>query len=159
MIPASTVARLETQLAALDAILAGATTGDLEARPRAGEWSARENLAHLARHAHVFLERIRRIAAEDRPHLGRYRAEDDPEWPAWRPLPLAEVVSRLHAARRRLLAWVEGLPAEATGRIGVHPTFGEMPLERWLEFFLVHEAHHLYVAMLRIGEARQASRR
>jgi hypothetical protein len=25
---------------------------------------------------------------------------------------------------------------------------------RWIEFFLVHEAHHLYVVMTRLGEAR-----
>jgi uncharacterized damage-inducible protein DinB len=159
VIPPSLVARLETQLDALDAVLAGATAEALEARPRADEWSARENLAHLARHAHVFLERLRRIVDEDRPRLGRYRAEEDPEWPAWQRLPLTDVVSRLRDVRRRLLAWVRDLTPEAAARIGLHPTFGEMAIARWLEFFLVHEAHHLYVAMVRLGEARQAVRR
>jgi hypothetical protein len=155
MISASIVARLETQLTALDALLAGAPPEALEARPRPEEWSARENLAHLARHAHVFLERLHRIVAEDRPRLARYRAEDDPEWPAWQRLSLAQAVGRLHEVRQRLLAWVHGLPPGAEGRIGIHPTFGEMALDRWLEFFLVHEGHHLYVAMVRIGEARR----
>jgi hypothetical protein len=31
-----------------------------------------------------------------------------------------------------------------------------MDVARWLEFFLVHEAHHLYVAMLRVADARAA---
>ena len=81
-VPAALLARLETQLEALDLILARATPAALDARPRPEEWSARENLAHLARHHAVFLERLRRLLAEERPALGRYRAEEDPEWPA-----------------------------------------------------------------------------
>ena len=34
-------------------------------------------------------------------------------------------------------------------RTGVHPTLGEMALPLWIEFFLLHEAHHLYVVMKR----------
>jgi len=34
-----------------------------------------------------------------------------------------------------------------------------MGVAAWLEFFLVHEAHHLYVVMLRPAEARQAGGR
>jgi hypothetical protein len=30
-----------------------------------------------------------------------------------------------------------------------------MTIPQWLEFFLLHEAHHLYTAMLRIAEARR----
>jgi hypothetical protein len=28
-------------------------------------------------------------------------------------------------------------------RVGIHSSFGEIALGLWLEFFLVHEAHHL----------------
>jgi hypothetical protein len=31
-----------------------------------------------------------------------------------------------------------------------------MAIPEWLEFFLLHEAHHLYVVMIRLGEARKA---
>jgi hypothetical protein len=30
-----------------------------------------------------------------------------------------------------------------------------MSLARWVEFFLLHEAHHLYVAMTRLGQAKR----
>jgi len=76
----SMYSRLETQLESLDVVLAGATTALVDWRPASGDWSARENLAHLARHGTVFLERLDRILNEDTPKLGRYRAEDDPEW-------------------------------------------------------------------------------
>src|SRR5207244_11071423 len=65
----------------LDLVLAGATPALTDARPASGDWSAREKLAHLARHATVFLERLARILTEDSPRVGRYRAEDDPDWP------------------------------------------------------------------------------
>src|SRR5262245_48401948 len=98
-VPAPLMARLESQLDALRFVLAQGTPAAVETRPRADEWSARENLAHLARHHAVFLERLRCLLAEDRPALGRYRAEDDPEWPAWQALPLGDVLERLGALR------------------------------------------------------------
>ena len=32
--------------------------------------------------------------------------------------------------------------------------FGAMSVPAWLDFFLLHEAHHLYVAMGGLAEAR-----
>jgi uncharacterized damage-inducible protein DinB len=145
--------RLATQLDAFDGVLAARDPAFLETRPAPGEWSARENLAHLARHATVFLERLQRIVGEDEPRLGRYRAEDDPEWPAWSALPMQEAVARLRGAHRQFIEWVESLSSEQADRVGVHPLFGPMTIPAWLNFFLLHEAHHLYVAMVRVGEA------
>ena len=153
-IPESILGRLNMQLEALGMILAGATPETLEARPVPSEWSARENLAHLARHAEVFLARIARIRQEERPVLARYLAEEDPEWAEWSRLPLSEVLRRLREARARLLAWIRSLSPEEANRTGIHPAFGEMSVAGWLDFFLLHEAHHMYVAMVRLAEAR-----
>jgi len=150
-------ARLETQLEALDVVVAGVTRDLLDARPAPGEWSARENLAHLARHSTVFLERLDRILREDAPRLGRYRAEDDPEWRQWASLSVEEALHRLKDARHRLITWVSGLSRDDVRRVAVHPSFGVMTIPQWLEFFLLHEAHHLYTVMLRVAEARHAA--
>jgi hypothetical protein len=157
-IPAAVRLRLETQLDAVDRLLALAPAEAFDVRPPAGDWSARENLAHLARHAEVFLERMERLRREERPDLGRYSAESDPGWPSCADLPLTTVLPRLRAVRQRLLGWVGSLSPAELDRTGVHPTFGELAVAQWLEFFLLHEAHHLYVAMLRVGEARRARR-
>ena len=151
--------RLETQLDALDVVLAGATPEQIGRRPASGDWSARENIAHLARHAAVFLERLDRILREDAPRLGRYRAEDDPEWPDWEGLSSDEAVRRLRSVRRELIAWTSALTPEQAARTGVHPAFGAMTVAGWIEFFLLHEAHHLYEAMGRIAEAKREARR
>ena len=147
-------ARLDSQLEdGLRFILEKASREALAARPEAGKWSALENLAHLARHHEVFLERIDRIRAEDRPRLDRYRAEDDPGWPAWTGRDADDVLTRLRELRRRLVTRIaEASPAEMA-RTAVHPRFGEMSLAGWTEFFLLHEAHHLYVALGRTAAA------
>jgi uncharacterized damage-inducible protein DinB len=150
-------ARLETQLEALGVVLARATPALLDWRPASGDWSARENLAHLARHCTVFLQRLERIVHEDNPRLGRYRAEDDPDWPQWSALPGDEVLRRLTDARQRLIAWVAALSSDQMERSGLHPSFGAMTILQWLEFFLLHEAHHLYTAMSRIAEAKRST--
>ncbi len=153
-IPPPLLARLEHQLDALDLLLALSSPGALEARPAPGEWSARENLAHLARHQAVFLDRLRRLLEEPCPDLGRYRAEEDPEWPEWERLSAEAAIGRLRALRAELLGRLRALTPGEARRTGRHPTFGELDVRGWLEFLLVHEAHHLYVALFRVGQAR-----
>jgi hypothetical protein len=145
----SSAARLATQLECLPALLEAATPEALERRTRSGKWSARENLAHLARHHTVALDRVRKTLAEDRPKLPRYAAEEDAEWPSWAALSTGEVLTRLKALRTELTAVVFGLTEEEWARTAVHPTLGEMALPLWIEFFLLHEAHHLYIVMKR----------
>ncbi len=150
MLPETTAVRLRTQLDVLPLILAGTGDAAAERRPAPGKWSAREQLAHLARHHEVMGERLRRIlseSAEPEPDLPRYRAEDDPEWPRWAALPLGTITGRLAALRAELVAAVAAIPPGDLARRGVHPVLGAMPIPLWLEFFLLHEAHHLFATM------------
>jgi len=145
----SLTVRLLMQLESLKLVLGNATPEALRTRPRSGKWSAHENLAHLVQHHHATIARIRRILAEDRPELPRYSAEKDPDWPTLAAENTEEVLRKLLAARQDMLALTAGLSSEQASRIGVHPAFGPMTLAEWLDFFLIHEAHHLYVAMTR----------
>jgi hypothetical protein len=147
MLPATTELRLRHQLEAVPLLLAGTTAAAAENRPAPGKWSARENLAHLARYHEVMSLRIERMQREDNPPLDRYKAEDDPAWPHWQALPLATVTAELSARRAALLAQVGALSPAGLARRGVHPVLGALPVALLLEFFLLHEAHHLYVAL------------
>ena len=151
-LPESTHVRLKTQLDCLPIIVAGISDEALNRRPNADKWSARENLAHLARYHEMFMERIERICNEERPQLTRYSAESDAEWPAWAALPASEVLARLGSLRAQMIARVERLSAAELSRSAIHSRFGEMTLTQWLEFFLLHEAHHLLVVMQRARE-------
>lgn len=144
----SRLQRCETQLQDfLDAALQDVPHETLTASVVPGKWSAHEQLAHLARYHQIFLQRIERILAGQSPEFPRYRAEDDPEWPEWKSLPAPQLLVRISSMRAKLMARLRSLTEEDFERIGVHSKFGAMSLSLWLEFFLVHEAHHLYVVL------------
>jgi DinB superfamily len=124
----------------------------IDRRPASGKWSARENLAHLGRYHEIFLERLHRIVTESSPRFARYRAEEDPGWQEWASRPVEEVRTRLAALRLNLVDKIVGLQPREYARVGVHSSFGEMTLSLWLEFFLIHEAHHVYVILQRLRE-------
>jgi hypothetical protein len=88
--------------------------------------------------------------------FARYRDDEDPGWAAWSSLPSAQVWAQLTERRAALCAWTAALTPQQVGRIGVHAKFGPLDVAGWLEFFLVHEGHHLYVALQRLAEARAA---
>jgi DinB family protein len=156
MLSPSTILRLETQPDVIPSLLSGATPAAIMARPASGQWSAHENLAHLARHQTVFLGRLRRILGERAPQLGRYRAEEDSAWPEWSGLSTAEVLSRHQAGRAEFIRLGKGLSPADVGRVGIHPLLWDMSLALWVEFFLLHEAHHLYVVMTRLGQVKRS---
>jgi uncharacterized damage-inducible protein DinB len=154
---ASRLQRSETQLRDfLDEALRGVPVEKILEQAVPGKWSAHENLAHLGRYHEVFLERIERILVEENPAFTRYRAEDDPEWEAWRTLAYKEVAEKLASLREMLVARLKTLSAADYKRTGTHPKFGEMTLALWVEFFLVHEAHHLYVALQQVRSTSRA---
>jgi hypothetical protein len=94
-----------------------------------------------------------RIRAEGAPALPQYRAEQDGEWPAWAALRPHEAAGRFRAGRGALLAALARLTPAELERPGVHARFGTMPLALWVEFFLDHEAHHLYTILRRVRGA------
>ena len=144
----SRLQRCETQLQDfLVVTLSGVSLETLSTNVVPGKWSAHEQLAHLARYHQIFLQRIERILTEQAPEFPRYRAEEDPEWPAWKSLPTPQLLVRISSMRAKLMARLHSLSPEDFERTGVHPKFGAMSLALWLEFFLVHEAHHLYVVL------------
>jgi len=152
MLPESTFIRLRTQLDCLPTLLAGVPEDAMNRRTASGKWSARENLAHLARYQEVFRERVEKMLAKKQPILIRYQAEEDPEWPAWAELPMKEVRARLGSGRSKIIAQFETLTAEQLARVGVHTRLGALTLLQWLEFFLLHEAHHLLAVLQRVRE-------
>lgn len=153
----STILRLETQIEVLPKLLSGVAAEHVMARPVSGQWSAHENLAHLGRHHELFLDRLRVILRDDAPHINQYRAEDDPAWPQWSSRSLEQVLTRLKALRAEIIQLFKELSPAEEIRVGIHPLFGEMNLTLWLEFFLLHEAHHLYVVMTRLAQAKRSA--
>lgn len=148
----SQVVRLKTQLASVELLLSGATPERIDRRPASGKWSARENLAHIGRYHEIFLERLHHILTEQSPQFARYRAEEDPGWQEWQSRNFEEIRTGLVALRLNLIDKITALQPLDYNRTGIHSSFGEMTLALWLELFLIHEAHHLYVILQRLLE-------
>ncbi len=151
-LPESTWLRLKTQLDCLPTLLAGIDEDALERKRLPDNWSARENLAHLARCQTVFLSRLERIRTEDRPTLPAYRAENDLEWALFANRPAARILDNLRTERAELIRRFEQLPEGELARTGIHSRLGELTVLLWLEFFLLHEAHHLLAVLQRTRE-------
>jgi hypothetical protein len=149
------VARLTGQALLHEKLLAE-DPGALAKRPAPEKWCALENLAHVARHHEVMLDRLRQMAAStELQAFAAYVPEQDPVWPSWQSLSPADVGLRLRALRQELVAFVEGNAERLAAMRGSHPAFGPLPGEGWLELFLVHEAHHQYLALRALGLAKR----
>lgn len=142
--------RLTSQSRTLMAVAESADAAVFNRRPPSDKWSAREQFAHVTRVHDAFVARVRRILDEDSPLLNAYRAEADPEWPRWQQLSRDVLMQEFKQKREEVLVLLRGLDdADLIRRVGSHPLFGAMTLAAWFEFFLVHEAHHIYVMMRR----------
>ena len=148
----SQVVRLKTQFASVELLFSGVPPERIDRQPASGKWSARENLAHLGRYHEIFLQRLHHILTEQSPKFARYRAEEDPGWQEWQSRNLEEIRTLLVVLRLNLVDKITALQPPDYNRTGIHSSFGEMTLALWLEFFLIHEAHHLFVILQRLLE-------
>ena len=155
---ATQILRCENQLTDfLTEVLSG-VFGNFSRRVVPNKWSAQENLAHLARYHEIFSDRIHRILTDDKPVFARYRSEEDPEWEHWKGRSYPDLIASLAELRQQLVTKLKSLTEQDFCRVGVHPSFGEMELSQWLEFFLVHEGHHLYLIFQQVRMLQESRR-
>ncbi len=112
--------------------------------PAPGKWSIHDNIAHLARYSVVFNERLKNIQDLDAPQFPRYNADDDPEFPLRQQKSTAELLQSISMEREIISREAKSYSEEALNRIGVHPKFGRLTVIDWIEFYLLHEAHHIF---------------
>ncbi len=136
--------RLRHQLKALDWMTDSLTEEQLRHRADPEKWSVFENMAHLARYQEVFIERLNHILQQDTPAFDRYVADTDPSFAVWVEKSLEPLREEMQKEREVIIRKITGLSSEALQRVGIHPAYGHLPVMGWAEFFLLHEAHHLF---------------
>jgi hypothetical protein len=136
--------RLKNQHTAISAIILNLVEERLNDHPEPGKWSIHDNIAHLAKYQPLFIGRIHSILTFDNPAFERYNADEDPEFKSWQAQPLSWLLSRIDTDRQLLFELITGLPDDKLERKGLHRKFGDLTVLKWAEFFLLHEAHHLY---------------
>ncbi len=154
-LPATTFSRLQLQHQSLDLLIAGFSDSQLRRQVITGKWSVFENIVHLATYQHTFLKRMGIILQEDTPTFTRYAAETDPLFHDNLTHGTAAIRQDLSLTREGIIAMLKGLNEKELKRVGVHPAFGPMSMLQWTEFFLLHEAHHLFTIFKLAAELRK----
>lgn len=143
-LPQTTLDRLNTQHEVVEVLISGLSEGELCSRPIPDKWSVHENIAHLACYQPRVIARTKRILDEENPSFESYIPEEDPEFTKYLSMSIDELLSHLKSKRLELLQLTSNLTDEQLKRTGSHSKFGKMNLIEWTEFFLLHEAHHIY---------------
>jgi len=140
----SITTRLEYQHKSLLDLIEGLADEQVRQQVVMGKWSIFENIVHLATYQHTFTSRVEEILKNDQPSFDRYTAETDPLFYDNCMKSTREIIQELMSERKILATGLLLLKEDQFKRTGCHPVFGPMTLIQWIQFFLLHEAHHLF---------------
>jgi uncharacterized damage-inducible protein DinB len=140
----SIAARLQFQHLSIREITADISPEALRHPVNPGKWSAFENVAHLAAYQPVFIDRLERLGRDASPAFGRYVAEDDPLFHRYLANSPAELFALVDSDRALIRSTLDSGGETLLERTGSHPLYGLLTVRQWTEFFLLHEAHHLF---------------
>lgn len=144
LISAESLSRLRSQHLSIALHIKRLSSTQIQNRLRPDKWSIKEHLAHLGRYQEIFEQRIARIINEVNPHLSRYRSEEDKGFEKWTEKSVQQIQVELKYKRDEIIALIQALPHSSISKKAKHTSLGWLDIADWVEFFLLHEAHHLY---------------
>jgi uncharacterized damage-inducible protein DinB len=109
-------------------------------RSTPNEWAIADVLLHMATIEPLYLARLQRIVAEERPYLPYLHPETQPQ-PSL--TPLAELLANFGTARQATLAYLHMLKAGAWQRPAMHETVGETKLRFMVQMLVDQDTDHL----------------
>lgn len=148
--------RLQYQHKCLVDIIDGLSDEQIRRQIIAGKWSIFENIVHLQTYQHVFVLRVREMLEKENPSFDRYTADGDPEFLDNCHKTTREIMGDMITVRKQMAAEMISFPGTDLIRTGTHPVFGKMTVLQWLNFFLLHEAHHLLTMFKLAAEIRKS---
>ena len=144
LLPKPTLDRLKNQHEVIDLLISGLSEVELKIRPIPDKWSVYENIAHLACYQPRVIARTEKILVEDNPAFEGYIPADDPEFSKFLSMSVEELLAHQKEKRSEIVNLIRNLSDEQMNLTGTHSKFGRMNISEWTEFFLLHEAHHIY---------------
>ena len=136
--------RLKTQHLAVSNIIATLNNQQILNKPFPDKWSIKDNIAHLARYQLVFLGRLDKILSATNPTFEPYKAEDDNEFKEWQNKQLLDLLTSIQTERQHINDILINLNSADLTKTGEHLKYGILNVLDWIEFFLLHEAYHLF---------------
>jgi DinB superfamily len=144
----SVLARLKYQQETLNELIRGLSEEQLKEHINPGKWSAFENIVHLTSYEPVFLNRLQLIEHAETPLFERYVADNDPVFHAYMNHSLKELLDDYSTQRFLINNHITSLSETMLRREGIHPVYGRFTISQWADFFLLHEAHHLFTIFM-----------
>ncbi len=154
-LPTSLTTRLEYQHKSLFDLVDGLSDEQIRRQIISGKWSVFENIVHLATYQHTFIRRIKQILQEENSHFSIYTVESDPMFHDNCSRSSREIIQDLISTRREMVSGILSLKDHDLQRKGNHSAFGDMNIPQWLNFFILHEAHHLFTIFKLAAELRK----
>ncbi len=157
-----TISQLRTTLEAsregLFGLIRGLTEEQFRFTPAPGEWSIATHLAHLLRIERIFAERAALALREDGVFVASTGVtnEDDPALA--QNLAVPQIIHGMLAARRELVAALDGCGPATLERVIHHERFGRMTVTQIAQKMAAHEREHAGTVRS-LGEAAMASAR
>jgi uncharacterized damage-inducible protein DinB len=136
--------RLSSQHEAIGIIISKAGEDRLKFKPSPEKWSVKEHIAHLTRYQEIFVERINTILRVDAPTFEPYQSDKDPFLKSINSKEIPELLLSLNDMRRKIFKTLTSVKESDLIRTGFHPKHGSLDVSVWTDFFLLHEAHHLF---------------
>lgn len=137
------IQRIEQLPSELSALVSSLTAEQLTTPYLAGEWTAAQNVHHLAdSHMNSFI-RCKLILTEDNPTLKPYNQDIWAAEADARGADISDSLSLLRGLHARWTIFWRSLPAEAWIRPGYHPEVGPVTLEMQLEIYANHGVGHI----------------
>ncbi|MET0638114.1 MAG: DinB family protein [Chitinophagaceae bacterium] len=144
ILPSSITTRLQYQHKSLIELIDGLSDTQIRMGVIPGKWSVFEHIVHLETYQLVFADRIKTIIGNDGASFHVYSAETDPLFHDHLEKSSHEVIHELMTRRKEISSSMSMFNGDDLAKKGTHPVYGEMNLTGWLNFFLLHESHHLF---------------
>jgi uncharacterized damage-inducible protein DinB len=154
-LPSSISTRIQYQHKSLLDIIDGLSDEQVRKAVYAGKWSIFENIVHLATYQPILINRLKQMLENSNPVFERYTAEADPQFHDNCGKTTREIMQDLLTTRKEMAAGILNFDEPELVKTGTHPFFGKMNVLQWLDFFLLHEAHHLYTIFRLAAELRK----
>lgn len=156
-LPSSLSTRLQYQHKSLVDLIDGLSEEQVRRQLNPGKWSIFENIVHLQTYQHTFVSRVKQILEGDNPTFEKYTAEGDPLFLDNCHKSFREIMQDYITTRKEIANGIISFPETDYVKKGTHSAFGEMTLLHWVNFFLLHEAHHLFTIFKIAAGARKES--
>lgn len=123
--------------------VAGMTDAQFEAQPVPGKWSTKQVICHIADFEPVYLDRIKRVIAENEPTMFGGDPDLFAARLAYSSRDVEQELKLIEACRAHLGTILRSLPESDFARRGIHSVAGPMSIEKLLGNIAGHIPHHV----------------